>query len=581
MFFNPYASPLILAAAFGFIVAGLCLQYGNAKGERYFAFSMIFSGLYAAFYTLELSSSQLSALKLFLVLQYTGAPFIIPFLLLFVLKYSGHKEYISKKNILIIFFIPVITALLVFTNPLHHQFYTWFEISNNGYFPILQTGKGVGYYIHQFYSICLTLLCDIILIILLFSIQRIFFIRVFLIVIGISIAWLTYLLHVLVGPPYGIDLVPFSFIISGLIFYIGLIRWKIFNIIPAAFETVFKNLNEGLLVIDNEGFVINSNRHAKIMLGLYSKSGQLRFADITGDWPGLQDAFEKKNNMPVIEKQILNEKDKNWYEVSMQPLREESDRVVGKVISIRNINKRKQSEEEMKLLMNLTQKQNDRLKNFAHIVSHNLRSHAANIKSLSDLLTETRPDLVDSEIVALLKNSSENMMNTISDLSEVAMLNTNEQNELENIELNKVVKKAIGHVSGIAKDARVNIFNHLNDAFYVLGIPEYLDSIVLNLLTNAIKYRKEMEGSMVKVTGEQNKNYVKLSVEDNGIGIDLARHGAKIFGLYKTFHKHPDARGVGLFITKNQIEAIGGRIEVESKLGEGTVFNIFFNYEKS
>ena len=90
-----------------------------------------------------------------------------------------------------------------------------------------------------------------------------------------------------------------------------------------------------------------------------------------------------------------------------------------------------------------------------------------------------------------------------------------------------------------------------------------------------------MEGSMVKVTGEQNKNYVKLSVEDNGIGIDLARHGAKIFGLYKTFHKHPDARGVGLFITKNQIEAIGGRIEVESKLGEGTVFNIFFNYEKS
>ena len=68
-----------------------------------------------------------------------------------------------------------------------------------------------------------------------------------------------------------------------------------------------------------------------------------------------------------------------------------------------------------------------------------------------------------------------------------------------------------------------------------------------------------------------------LSIQDNGLGIDLERHGHKLFGMYKTFHKNKDARGIGLFITKNQIEAMGGKIEVESQVGVGTTFNIYFH----
>jgi sensor histidine kinase regulating citrate/malate metabolism len=71
------------------------------------------------------------------------------------------------------------------------------------------------------------------------------------------------------------------------------------------------------------------------------------------------------------------------------------------------------------------------------------------------------------------------------------------------------------------------------------------------------------------------KAFVRLNVEDNGIGIDLERQGRKIFGMYKTFHHHPDARGVGLFLTKNQVEAMGGRIEVKSKVDDGSIFSVF------
>ena len=68
-----------------------------------------------------------------------------------------------------------------------------------------------------------------------------------------------------------------------------------------------------------------------------------------------------------------------------------------------------------------------------------------------------------------------------------------------------------------------------------------------------------------------------LTISDNGLGIDLEKYKDSLFGMYKTFHKHPDSRGIGLFITKNQVEAMGGKIEVESKVGEGTAFKIYFN----
>ena len=70
-------------------------------------------------------------------------------------------------------------------------------------------------------------------------------------------------------------------------------------------------------------------------------------------------------------------------------------------------------------------------------------------------------------------------------------------------------------------------------------------------------------------------SFVVLSVKDNGLGLDLKTHGSKLFSLYQTFHRNKDSRGVGLFITKNQIEAMGGFIKVESELNVGTTFKIY------
>lgn len=241
----------------------------------------------------------------------------------------------------------------------------------------------------------------------------------------------------------------------------------------------------------------------------------------------------------------------------------------------------KKAEEELRLILELSNNQNERLKNFAHIVSHNLRSHSGNIKALLEFLFMEKPELKEYELTKMINSASENLVETIAQLSEIAMLHGNETKQLDKIELTDVVEKAIITVSAFSKRDHIEIINEVIKPTYILGIPAYIVSIVLNFMTNAIKYRSKERNSFVRLKITKETEYVVLHVEDNGQGIDLEKHGKKLFGMYKTFHDHEDARGIGLFITKNQIEAMGGYIKVESKVNEGTTFKIYFRHEEN
>jgi len=105
----------------------------------------------------------------------------------------------------------------------------------------------------------------------------------------------------------------------------------------------------------------------------------------------------------------------------------------------------------------------------------------------------------------------------------------------------------------------------------------YLESILMNLLNNALKYSAPERSPVIEARTFWNNGNLMFEIKDNGRGINLDKHSQNIFKLYKTFHKHPDSKGLGLYMTKNQIEAMGGKIFVESKECEGTKFIINFN----
>ncbi|WP_395043780.1 PAS domain-containing protein [Flavobacterium sp.] len=236
---------------------------------------------------------------------------------------------------------------------------------------------------------------------------------------------------------------------------------------------------------------------------------------------------------------------------------------------------------EKQLLGNLDiiSEQNNRLLNFAHIVSHNLRSHTGNFEMLLNLIETEKDDETQEECFRHLKTTSNSLSDTIEHLKTLVDINSTPIHVKEYLRLNDYLNKTLEILSAEIKKNKVIIENNISNIEGVNFNPAYLESILLNFTTNAIKYSHPDRIPKIIYTFEKNENKSSLVIKDNGLGINLDKHGEKLFGMYKTFHKNEDARGIGLFITKNQIESMGGTIEVESKVNVGTTFKINFNEE--
>nr|WP_294942205.1 PAS domain S-box protein [uncultured Mucilaginibacter sp.] len=241
-----------------------------------------------------------------------------------------------------------------------------------------------------------------------------------------------------------------------------------------------------------------------------------------------------------------------------------------------DITDQKNKEEQLRSTLDMVSGQNNRLLNFAYIVSHNLRTHSSNFKMIMDVLEDpTTEEEEKQELAGHLVKVSEQLNETIANLNEVVSIQTNIDIQTRELNLRTYVEKAIELLSNDIAMWKVEVDNRIPHDCILTYSPAYLESIILNLISNGIKYRSLTAAPKIII------DYFKdahgtcgFTVADNGIGINLEKHGEDLFGMYKTFNGNRDARGMGLFITKNQVEACGGKIEVASRLGKGTTFTV-------
>jgi PAS domain S-box-containing protein len=238
----------------------------------------------------------------------------------------------------------------------------------------------------------------------------------------------------------------------------------------------------------------------------------------------------------------------------------------------------KEKEIELANTINIIGNQNNRLSNFAHIVSHNLRSHASNLAMVLNLLKEAEEDEKE-EMMKHLEAISDGLSITISHLKELVEIQFEVKTDRQKLNLRHYLKNILTILHNEITKHGVTIEINIPLDVTVNYNPAYLESVLLNFTTNAIKYSNPDTKPMLVYDFEILNGQKVLSITDNGLGIDLKKHNNSLFGMYKTFHKHQNARGIGLFITKNQVEAMGGRIEVFSEVNKGTTFKIFFNEE--
>ncbi|MET3021633.1 sensor histidine kinase [Flavobacterium hydatis] len=242
-----------------------------------------------------------------------------------------------------------------------------------------------------------------------------------------------------------------------------------------------------------------------------------------------------------------------------------------------DITTQKEKELELVKTMKLYSEKNSQLLNFSHIVAHNLNSHAGNLKLLLDMIDAENKGMENSEAFNYLRTVSNDLNNTIADLSQIVTIQNNVNITVKPLKLNTYLKKVLDIVSAYNYRNLGTIINNIPEDATINFNPAYLESVLLNFCTNAIKYADSERALIIEFNFFIKNGKKTFTITDNGLGIDLKKHGDLLFGMYKTFHKHKDSHGIGLYITKNQIESMNGAVSVASEVGVGSTFTVTFN----
>ncbi len=219
---------------------------------------------------------------------------------------------------------------------------------------------------------------------------------------------------------------------------------------------------------------------------------------------------------------------------------------------------------------------NRRLSDFAHIASHNLRAPIVNLNMLLEFVNTTKDPMEKVSLMDKFKTTLTHLNSTMNTLVEALKTQSDTSTKIEDIRFNSIFDQTRQTLSGQILESDADIQCDFSKAPNLPYNRIYLESIFQNLLTNALKYRSPERIPRIFVSSEIKNGKTHLSVSDNGLGINMKRHKEKLFGLNKVFHRHPDAHGIGLFMTRIQIESLGGTITAESEENKGSTFKVIF-----
>ncbi len=298
---------------------------------------------------------------------------------------------------------------------------------------------------------------------------------------------------------------------------------------------------------------------------------------VSHEMSNLSKALRHKEEFKFESLNYTKDGEEYWVNFSITPITDRDGEHSHWISIQRNITEEKRREKEREqLIRELTQNNKD-LKQFSYITSHNLRAPLSNLTGLLNLMEDIPVENSDlKEILNGFSTSTHLLNETINDLVKVVIIKDNPSIQKEEVLIKDVLESVFNQLNFLISLHKPILKTELERVTIVNINKSYLESILLNLFTNAIKYRSPKRTLRIFVSSKEVNGDIQLIFKDNGIGIDLERNGDKIFGLYQRFHNYPDSKGLGLYLVKSQVETMGGSITVESEVDKGTSFTITF-----
>ena len=220
------------------------------------------------------------------------------------------------------------------------------------------------------------------------------------------------------------------------------------------------------------------------------------------------------------------------------------------------------------------------LDNFIYTASHDLKAPLTNIEGLMQLLLKRLPKEFHEQkqiqpLLGMIQTSVERFKKTITSLTDITKLQKDANQEPSRLIIEEIVQNVALDLHPLIEEAGAEITLDTEECAEISFSEKNLRSILYNLISNAVKYRSPERTPKVHISCRTVPGFAVLNVQDNGLGIDL-NHEKKLFTMFKRLHKHVEGSGIGLFMVKRIVENAGGKIEVQSRLNEGSTFSVYF-----
>jgi signal transduction histidine kinase len=261
--------------------------------------------------------------------------------------------------------------------------------------------------------------------------------------------------------------------------------------------------------------------------------------------------------------------------MTLKPITDETGKFTNWISIQRDISAKKERElERERLIQELTQNNND-LRQFSYITTHNLRAPLTNLLGLVDLIDlDHVSDERTRKMVEGFAESTHQLNETLNDLLSILIVKDKANIQQTNIVLQDTFQETITELNYSIKQSEAEIITDFKQAPTLYFNQDYLKSIFLNLISNSIRYAHPNRKPIIQIRAKKLANHTELTFEDNGLGMNMQYVKDRIFGLRQRFHDHPNSKGIGLYLVHAQITTLGGTISVSSEENIGTTFTI-------